>query len=166
MKSLDSGETAMRGVRVPDPLWERVEKWAATRGEVTSDALRALLEQAVRNVPSDGVIVRPPMKWMLSEYKHACFQKRPRRPVVGCSQPWSHELDQWVFLKITENSLTFDDLLMSVTTHAVMHHRGWYRVRETELTDIALAFQGNEARLKVHHLLVDQGPRLVRGSSE
>lgn len=153
----------MRGVRVPDPLWERVEKWAAGRGQGTSDALRLLLEQAVENIPSDGVIVRPPMRWMTAERRHSCF----RAPDGLCGAEWVHHPGDWVFVKIIETGLTFDDLFSSVVSQGpVLHRRLWYRVLSRDLPDIALAFQGNEDKLRVHHLMVEEGPCLVRADGD
>jgi len=36
--------TPIRGVRVPDPLWQAVQECAASEGRTASDATRALFE--------------------------------------------------------------------------------------------------------------------------
>ena len=165
MKSLDDGETAVRGVRVPDQLWDRVERWAATRGQETSDALRTVLEDASSGVPEHGLVIRSPRRAMLRTLWHDCFRKHPRFPGT-CDQQWAHRPQEWVLVSV--DGLLFDDLFNAALDGRIKASglAGWSRVPARALHDVAVAFRGNEHRLKIHHLTEGEGPRLFLPAGE
>ena len=45
--------TPIRGIRVPDELWQAAQRVASDRGETVSEAVRRLLERYVREHPLD-----------------------------------------------------------------------------------------------------------------
>lgn len=163
MRSLDTGESPILAVRVPAELNARIERWAAERGEGVTEALRALLDSVSEGAPSDGLVVKPPFRWMTAALMHDCFRKRRQHPTWPCENQWAHVPDEWAFVRVGtgEDWWALDDLLRATVEGQLICHRNAYRIPSRYLPDLATAFRGREDRLRAHHLDSNDGPRLV-----
>lgn len=149
MKSLDTGESPLRNVRVPDELWHRFELWAARQGQSDSDALRSLIERSALQVSGAAVVLKPPTAWMAS----------PKSGAPGMMFATVQGRSNWWDL---------DELLKISSGNREVHPRGrrgfWRPFPPENLPTVLKAFAGQEHRLKIHHPEKGEGPRLSTGT--